>query len=299
MVSGLLGACACLAAVSLIDTGPELGALLFVAGACGASVNVTSGRVVLRSFDPSARGLAMGIRQTSPLIGMGLAALLLPPTRVDVRLWSGALGARRHLRGRRVRGPGRHRRSCEARRQIDAELLIAVLHTALVAAAWRQCPPRHPADRGRLLRLHLPGRRRRLELIEGGGGDGCRVGVRSRVPPASRELVGPCRLSHRTDAQDRPAGLRRGATHGCADAGGRGDRAGRAAACRRSQLGVERPGLHCRRRDRWTILGRSRPGAAPPVRHHGGNPARHGARHRTGAVWLGVPRLPVWRRWSP
>ena len=49
-----------------------------LAGACGASVNVTSGRVVLRSFGASARGLAMGIRQTSPLIGMGLAALLLP-----------------------------------------------------------------------------------------------------------------------------------------------------------------------------------------------------------------------------
>jgi MFS family permease len=78
MVSGLAGACACLVAVPMVHSGPELGALLLVAGACGASVNVTSGRVVLRSFGPSARGLAMGIRQTSPMIGMGLAALLLP-----------------------------------------------------------------------------------------------------------------------------------------------------------------------------------------------------------------------------
>nr|WP_228499073.1 MFS transporter [Nocardioides agariphilus] len=78
MATGLLGAGACLVAVPLAGSALVLGGLLFLAGAFGASVNVTSGRVVLRSFGVSERGLAMGIRQTSPLIGMGLAALLLP-----------------------------------------------------------------------------------------------------------------------------------------------------------------------------------------------------------------------------
>jgi sugar phosphate permease len=54
------------------------GAGLFVAGACAASVNAASGRVVLGWFSASERGLAMGIRQTAQPIGVGIAAATLP-----------------------------------------------------------------------------------------------------------------------------------------------------------------------------------------------------------------------------
>lgn len=78
MVAGLVGAVLALAMVPLATDLVQLGLLLCLAGGSGASVNVTSGRVVLKSFEPRRRGLAMGIRQTSPLLGMGLAALTLP-----------------------------------------------------------------------------------------------------------------------------------------------------------------------------------------------------------------------------
>ncbi len=55
------------------------GAGLFVAGACSASVNAASGRVVLGWFSARERGLAMGIRQTAQPVGVGIAAATLPP----------------------------------------------------------------------------------------------------------------------------------------------------------------------------------------------------------------------------
>ncbi|KAA9151752.1 MFS transporter [Amycolatopsis acidicola] len=63
-------------------TSPSLGVLfvlLLLAGACGASVNAASGRVVMGWFAPSERGVAMGIRQTAQPLGVGIAALALPP----------------------------------------------------------------------------------------------------------------------------------------------------------------------------------------------------------------------------
>jgi sugar phosphate permease len=56
-----------------------LGVLLALAGACGASVNAASGRVVMGWFPVSERGLAMGTRQTAQPLGVALAALALPP----------------------------------------------------------------------------------------------------------------------------------------------------------------------------------------------------------------------------
>jgi sugar phosphate permease len=55
------------------------GAGLMVAGACAASVNAASGRVVLGWFSARERGLAMGIRQTAQPVGVGIAAATLPP----------------------------------------------------------------------------------------------------------------------------------------------------------------------------------------------------------------------------
>lgn len=48
---------------------------LFFAGAAAASTNAASGRVVIGWFDPERRGLAMGIRQMSQPIGVGVAAI--------------------------------------------------------------------------------------------------------------------------------------------------------------------------------------------------------------------------------
>ncbi|TDV50721.1 MFS transporter [Actinophytocola oryzae] len=52
---------------------------LLLAGACSASVNAASGRVVLGWFSARERGLAMGIRQTAQPLGVGIAAATLPP----------------------------------------------------------------------------------------------------------------------------------------------------------------------------------------------------------------------------
>jgi sugar phosphate permease len=54
------------------------GILFVLAGACAASVNAASGRVVMGWFPPAERGLAMGTRQTAQPVGVALAALVLP-----------------------------------------------------------------------------------------------------------------------------------------------------------------------------------------------------------------------------
>jgi sugar phosphate permease len=65
--------------VSLLLPGFVLfGAGLLVAGACAASVNAASGRVVLGWFSARERGLAMGIRQTAQPVGVAIAAATLP-----------------------------------------------------------------------------------------------------------------------------------------------------------------------------------------------------------------------------
>lgn len=50
-------------------------ATLFLAGAAAASTNAASGRVVVGWFPPERRGLAMGIRQMSQPVGVGVAAI--------------------------------------------------------------------------------------------------------------------------------------------------------------------------------------------------------------------------------
>lgn len=72
--SGLLLLVAGLTGPSL----PALFALLVAAGACTASVNAASGRVVMGWFSAAERGVAMGIRQTAQPLGVGVAALALP-----------------------------------------------------------------------------------------------------------------------------------------------------------------------------------------------------------------------------
>jgi MFS family permease len=79
MASGLLGAAGALGGISFVDDPVAAGALLVVAGACGASVNAASGRAVLTWFPATGRGTAMAIRQTSVPVGAAVAAVALPP----------------------------------------------------------------------------------------------------------------------------------------------------------------------------------------------------------------------------
>lgn len=77
---GLGGAAGALAGAAWAAHGMvAFGLLLVLAGASGASVYSASGRLVMGWFGAGERGLAMGIRQTSTPLGMGLAALAMPP----------------------------------------------------------------------------------------------------------------------------------------------------------------------------------------------------------------------------
>ena len=78
LVCGLAGATGALAAASTVTSPMPLGALLVLAGASGACVNVASGRLILGWFGAAERGLAMGLRQTAQPLGVALAALTLP-----------------------------------------------------------------------------------------------------------------------------------------------------------------------------------------------------------------------------
>lgn len=78
LVAGLSGAAAALAGAATVSGVLARAALLFVAGASAACVQVASGRLILGWFPARQRGLAMGLRQTGQPIGVGLAALVLP-----------------------------------------------------------------------------------------------------------------------------------------------------------------------------------------------------------------------------
>ncbi len=53
--------------------------LLFGVGATSSAIHAASGRLILGWFAASQRGLAMGIRQMGQPLGIGLAAVVLPP----------------------------------------------------------------------------------------------------------------------------------------------------------------------------------------------------------------------------
>ena len=75
---GLAGCAAFLTAAAYAPSLAWLVAFLSLAGAAGASVNSASGRAVMQWFQPSQRGLALGIRQTAIPAGGLVAALVLP-----------------------------------------------------------------------------------------------------------------------------------------------------------------------------------------------------------------------------
>jgi MFS family permease len=74
-----LGGCGLLLVVAgRAETFWQLYALLFLAGAAGASVNAATGRAVMGWFDASQRGLALGIRQAAVPVGGLVGAFALP-----------------------------------------------------------------------------------------------------------------------------------------------------------------------------------------------------------------------------
>lgn len=88
LVVGLGLAVPALAATALTTVTPARWALLFVAGATSAGVHGASGRLVLGWFGAAERGLAMGIRQMGQPLGVGVAAIALPPLAI-----AGGVGA--------------------------------------------------------------------------------------------------------------------------------------------------------------------------------------------------------------
>jgi sugar phosphate permease len=79
MTIGVAGTGVMLLACLALDGLVAFGGGLVLAGMFGASVNAASGRVVLGWFAANQRGLAMGLRQTSQPLGVGIAAATLPP----------------------------------------------------------------------------------------------------------------------------------------------------------------------------------------------------------------------------
>ena len=76
---GLAIAGAAMLGVASVDESLHRWLLLFVVGASSASIHAASGRLILGWFGAPERGLAMGIRQMGQPLGVGLAAIVLPP----------------------------------------------------------------------------------------------------------------------------------------------------------------------------------------------------------------------------
>ncbi len=83
---GLGASALALAGVGLARGSAELVLLLAAAGALSASVNAASGRAVMQWFEPTERGLALGIRQANVPLGGLVAALVLPALAAAVGL---------------------------------------------------------------------------------------------------------------------------------------------------------------------------------------------------------------------
>jgi len=78
ITAGLGGAAGALALASQAGDAMTLGIGLVAAGALGSSVNAASGRAVVGWFQPSQRGLALGLRHMATPLGGATGAALLP-----------------------------------------------------------------------------------------------------------------------------------------------------------------------------------------------------------------------------
>jgi sugar phosphate permease len=94
LVIGLAGAG--LAELGAAATGSQIGRwiLLFAVGAFSSAIHAASGRLILGWFGAGERGLAMGIRQMGLPLGIGAAAMVLPPlARGGIAMALAAVGA--------------------------------------------------------------------------------------------------------------------------------------------------------------------------------------------------------------
>ncbi len=90
---GLAGGGLALLGAAAVDTILARGVFLFLVGATSSAIHAASGRLILGWFGAAERGLAMGIRQMGQPLGVGLAAVALPPLAVGgVGQALGALG---------------------------------------------------------------------------------------------------------------------------------------------------------------------------------------------------------------
>lgn len=78
LTSGLALASIAVTAAAATSSTVALAVFLAIGGACAASANAASGRVVVGWFPPHQRGLAMGIRQMSLPLGVAIAAMTMP-----------------------------------------------------------------------------------------------------------------------------------------------------------------------------------------------------------------------------
>ncbi len=90
---GLLATAVAMVGALLARDYVSLGIAFVVVGMCAASASSASGRVVIGWFPASRRGLAMGIRQMSQPLGVGIGALTVPVLvaggSLDPALWLG------------------------------------------------------------------------------------------------------------------------------------------------------------------------------------------------------------------
>lgn len=97
LLAGLTGTAALMSLAATSANDWTLGIALFLAGACAASTNVASGRVVVGWFPAHRRGLAMGIRQMAQPVGVGVAAITIVVVAdkhgIDAALWFPAAAA--------------------------------------------------------------------------------------------------------------------------------------------------------------------------------------------------------------
>ena len=169
---------------------PALAALLVLAGAAGASVHASSGRLILGWFAQHEQGLAMGVRQTAQPLGVAVAALAL--LGAGGRWPCGGLPLPRVAlpgggRSGRRRGTG----SPAAGRAGSGRGALAVPHPGAVAAARRRRAAGGPAVRRGDVLPRLPGGCARVGRPRGRPAAG-RGAVRRGCRPARRRpLVRP------------------------------------------------------------------------------------------------------------
>jgi MFS family permease len=143
IVVGLVGAGAAACAASATGGFGVFVACLFIIGLLGASVNISGGRSVAQWFAFSARGLAMGIRQSGLPLGGAVGAAALPALALTLGLHgallvvAGAFGITAVLAAVWLREPAAPATSARA----PSRLTLDRLTLSLVASGALLCVP--------------------------------------------------------------------------------------------------------------------------------------------------------------